>query len=61
VTNRSLSAALERTPPQLEAPSEARESPERVEQEPERAESRSGAGGAQESVRSPWWQRWLGS
>jgi Ni,Fe-hydrogenase III large subunit len=35
---RLLMAALERIPPQLEAPPEARESPETVEEEPERAE-----------------------
>jgi hypothetical protein len=32
-----LSAALERIPPQLEAPKETRASPETVEEEPERA------------------------
>jgi len=47
--------------PQLEAPQEMRESPETVEEEPERAEPRSGAPGAQESARRPWWQRWFGS
>jgi hypothetical protein len=36
---RLLMAALERIPPQLEAPSEPRESPQTVEGEPERAES----------------------
>jgi hypothetical protein len=39
VTDRLLSAALERIP-ELEAPSEPRESPETVEEEPERAEPR---------------------
>jgi hypothetical protein len=39
VTDRLLSAALERIPPQLEAPQEARESPQTVEEAPERAES----------------------
>jgi hypothetical protein len=38
VTDRLLSAALERIPPQLEAPQEARESPQTVEEEPERAD-----------------------
>ena len=57
---RLLMAALERIPPQLEAPSEARESPERVEQEPERAESRSTTGGAQEGIQRPWWRRMFG-
>jgi hypothetical protein len=55
VTDRLLSAALERVPPQLEAPSEARESPERVEQEPERAARAQlcywrGSGGRTEAV-----------
>ena len=36
---RLLMAALERIPPQLEAPSEPRESPQTVEEEPERAHS----------------------
>jgi len=35
---RLLMAALERIPPQLEAPQEARESPETVEEAPDRAE-----------------------
>jgi hypothetical protein len=39
VTDRLLSAALERIPPQLEAPSEARESSQTLEQEPQRAEA----------------------
>jgi hypothetical protein len=38
VTDCLLSAALERIPPQLEAPQEARESPQTVDEEPERAE-----------------------
>jgi hypothetical protein len=37
VTDCLLSAALERIPPRLEVPQEARESPETVEEEPERA------------------------
>jgi hypothetical protein len=61
VTDRLLSAALERIPPQLEAPSEARESPQTVEEEPDRAESRSATEGAQEGVqRPPWWRRIFG-
>jgi hypothetical protein len=59
-SRRLLMAALERIPPQLEAPSEARESPQTVEEEPERAEPRSDAGGAQEGVRRPWWRRMFG-
>ena len=53
-------AALERIPPQLEAPPEARESSETVEEEPERAEPRPDAGGAEEEVRRPWWRRVFG-
>ncbi len=55
---RLLMAALERIPPQLEAPSDVRESPETVEGEPERAAPRPDAPGAQEGVqRRPWWRR----
>ena len=57
---RLLMAALERIPPQLEAPQEMRESPETVEEEPERAEPRPATGGAQESVQRPWWRRVFG-
>ena len=56
---RLLMAALERIPPQIEAPRETQESPETVE-EPERAEPRTGAPGAQEGVRRPWYRRWFG-
>jgi hypothetical protein len=58
---RLLMAALERIPPQLEAPSEARESPQTVEEEPDRAKPHSATGEAQESVQRPWWRRILGS
>jgi hypothetical protein len=54
---RLLMAALERIPPQLEAPQEARESRETAAEEPERAEPRPATGGAQEGVRRPWWRR----
>jgi Helix-turn-helix domain len=57
---RLLMAALERIPPQLEAPSEERESPPTVEEEPERAEPYSATGGAEEGVRRPWWRRVFG-
>ena len=50
ITDRLLSAAMERIPPQLEAPSEERGSPETVEEAPDRAEPRSAAGGAQEPL-----------
>ena len=48
-------AALERIPPQIEAPQEERESPETVEEEPERAERvplrhGRGSGGRTEAV-----------
>jgi excisionase family DNA binding protein len=55
-----LAAALERIPPQIEAPQEPRESPETVEEEPERAEPRPATGEAQGSVQRPWWRRVFG-
>jgi hypothetical protein len=55
-TRRLLAAALERIPPQLEAPAEP---PQTVEQEPERDQPRSDAPGPQESVQRPWWRRVL--
>jgi hypothetical protein len=60
VTDRLLSAALERIPPQLEAPSEERESPQTLEEEPERVESSSATEGSQEGVQRPWWRRVFG-
>src|SRR5215208_5485682 len=54
---RLLMAALERIPPQLEAPPEARESPQAVEEEPERAGPHSATGEAEEGARRPWWHR----
>ena len=48
MTDRLLSAALKRIPPQLEAPTEARESPETVEEQQGRGEPRPDASGAQE-------------
>ena len=57
---RLLMAALERIPPQLEAPSEPRESPETVEEQPERAEPRSVTVESQESVQRSWWRRVFG-
>jgi hypothetical protein len=57
---RLLMAALERIPPQLEAPQEARESPQTVGDEPQRAEPRPDAPGAQEGVQRPWWRRVFG-
>jgi hypothetical protein len=60
MTDRLLSAAMERIPPQLEAPQEASEAAETVEEEPERAEPYSATGGAEEGVRRPWWRRVFG-
>ena len=61
---RLLMAALERIPPQLEAPSEARESPQAAAEPSEGAEPRPYAGGPQEGAeprpRTPWWRRVLG-
>ena len=57
---RLLAAALERIPPQLEAPSEARESPQTVAEERERAESPRPAVESQEPVRRAWWRRMFG-
>lgn len=61
MTDRLLSAAMERIPPQLEAPQEASEDAETVEQEPDRVEPRPATGGAQEGTRRPWWRRVFGS
>ena len=57
---RLLMAALERIPPQLEAPQEARESPQTAEGEPERTEPRPATGEAQEGAQRPWWRRLIG-
>ncbi len=57
---RLLMAALERIPPQIEAPSEARESPEMVEEEPERVEPHPHRAGAQEGAQRTWWRRMFG-
>src|SRR5215213_7197377 len=57
---RLLMAALERIPPQLEAPSEPRETPETVEEQQGRGEPRSTAGEAQEGAQRPWWRRIIG-
>jgi hypothetical protein len=58
---RLLAAALERIPPQLEAPSEPRESPETATGGKVVEQPRSATGGAQEGTeRRPWWQRIFG-
>jgi hypothetical protein len=50
---RLLMAALERIPPQLEAPQEASEAAETAEEEPDRGPDRAET---QESVQRPWWR-----
>ena len=55
-----LAAALERIPPQIEAPQEAREAPQTVGDGPERAEPRPATVESQEPVRRPWWRRVFG-
>ena len=57
-----LAAALERIPPQIEAPAspEARESPETDEADTQRAEPRPATGEAQEGVQRPWWRKLIG-
>src|SRR5215203_5995179 len=59
---RLLMAALERIPPQIEAPSEPQESPETVEEEHGRGGPHSDVAGAQEGVQRPqersWWRFW---
>ncbi len=64
---RLLAAALERIPPQLEAPRDEPGAPEtarqdagRVEDRNETAEAQTGAREAEETARRPWWLRWLG-
>ncbi len=54
---RLLMAALERIPPQLEAP---RESPQTVEEEPEGSEPRPATVESQEGAQRPWWRRVIG-
>jgi hypothetical protein len=59
-TRRLLAAALERIPPQLEAPPDERESPETVEEAPKGARPRSVPLGTQEGAQRPWWCRVFG-
>ena len=59
---RLLMAALERIPPQLEAPQETTEASETFEEKPERAEQpRPGTPGTREGARRPWWRRLWGT
>ena len=60
MTNRLLSGALERIPPQLEAPQEAAVSTETVEDTSKGEEPHRGTEEPQEAVRRPWWRRWFG-
>jgi hypothetical protein len=58
---RLLAAALERIPPQLEAPSEPPGAPETATGEPEEPEPHPSTGENQEPVeRRSWWQRMFG-
>src|SRR5829696_784439 len=57
---RLLMAALERIPPQLEAPQEATEASETVESKPGGGEPRPDATSPQGGARRPWWRRWFG-
>jgi hypothetical protein len=57
VTDRLLSAALKRIPPQLEAPPEARDAAETAEEAPDRTEPWPTTVEAQEPVQRPWWWR----
>src|SRR5918994_4381029 len=56
ITDRLLSAAMERIPA-IEAPQEPPEDAETVEEAPDSAEHRPATGGAQEGARRPWWRR----
>ena len=53
---RLLAAALERIPPQLEAPSEPREAPETATE----GDAERHPGGVKEGARRPWWRRMFG-
>jgi len=57
---RLLMAALERIPPQLEAPQEATEASETVESKPGGGEPRPDATSPQGGARRPWWRRVFG-
>ena len=57
MTDRLLSAAMERFPPQLEAPQETGESPQTVEEEPQRAEPRPATGEAEVGGQLRSWLR----
>jgi hypothetical protein len=59
ITDRLLSAAMERIPA-IEAPQEASEDAETVEEASDSVEPRPATGGAQEGTRRPWWRRMFG-
>ena len=56
ITDRLLSAAMERIPA-IEAPDEASESTETAAEAADSAEPHPATGGAQEGARRPWWRR----
>ncbi len=57
---RIIAGLVERIPPAIEAPSEARESSEAAEEEAERVRPRSDAPSPQEATQRPWWRRIFG-
>ncbi len=57
---RIIAGLVERMPPAIEAPAEAREAPETVAEESERAEHYSATAGSQEGAQRPWWRRIFG-
>ncbi len=57
---RIIAGLVERIPPAIEAPAEAREAPETVAEESERAEHYSATAGSQEGAQRPWWRRIFG-
>src|SRR5215207_8035501 len=58
-SRRLLAAALERIPPQLEAPSEPREAPERGTDEQQGRGPLPEDTSPQTPTERPWWRRWL--
>lgn len=58
---RIIAGLVERIPPAIEPPREARESPETAREEPEASEPRSATGGPQtDNTPQPWWRRIFG-
>jgi hypothetical protein len=56
-----LAAALERIPPQIEAPRDERESPTEAATDTESTEPLAGTPGPQERISRPWWRRLFGA